>query len=227
MRVRICSGLRVQELRNVRSMAQTDTDIELGIGDERAELGDHLAYLWESPEEFAEGVGFLCLGLEAGDYCVIFGHNDANEQVLAVLRERGIDIEALLTSGRLTLMQGTEDAGAMLAGIGASFGDSVGKGARVIRLLGNLGWGRTGWPNEREILAFEARVTDAARLFPCVVICMYDVGRLSGRILVHGAYETHPRTIQRGVVRENPYHVSTDRFLESLSEPNPADSAGV
>ncbi len=202
-------------------MALPVNDIELGIGDERATLGDHLAFLWEGADEFADGVGFLRSGLEAGDYCVIFGHNDANEQVLAVLREQGVDIEALLTSGRLTLMQGTEDAGAMLAGIGASFGDSVGKGARVIRLLGNLGWGHTGWPDEREILAFEAKVTDAARLFPCVVVCMYDVGRLSGSILVHGAYETHPRIIQRGVVRENAYHVSTDKFLESMKDADP------
>lgn len=199
-------------------MTQATAEIELGIGNERATLGDHLAYLWESSDEFAQGVGFLAHGLEAGDHGVIFGHNDANEQVLAVLRERGLDIEKLLLTGLLTVMQGTEDAGAMLAGIGTAFGDSVGKGARAIRLLGNLGWGRAGWPNEREILAFEAKVTDAAKLFPCVVVCMYDVARLSGKILVHGAYETHPRTIQRGVVRENPYHVSTDKFLDSLGD---------
>jgi len=190
--------------------------IDLGIGDAQATLGDHLAFLWETEDEFSNGVGFLARGLEANDYGVIFGHNDANEKVLAVLRERGLDIEGLLTAGRLILMQGTEDAGAMLAGIGSTFTDSVGKGARVIRLLGNLGWGRTGWPNEREILSFEAKVTEAARLFPCVVVCMYDVTTLPGRILVHGGYETHPRTIQRGLVRENPYHVSTDEFLGSL-----------
>jgi hypothetical protein len=197
-------------------MAEAFEEIELGIGEEVVALGQHLAFLWETQDEFANGVGFLIHGLEAGDHGVIFGHRDANEQVLAVIRTHGLDVETLLTDGQLTLMQGTEDAGAMLAGIGASFGDAVAKGARAIRLLGNLGWGRAGWPSEREILGFEAKVTDAARLFPCVVVCMYDVRQLSGRILVRGAYETHPRVIQRGVVRENPYHIATERFLSDL-----------
>jgi hypothetical protein len=195
-------------------MHKVDRNIELGIGAERAALGDHLAFLWETDEEFASGVGFLLQGIEAGDTSVVFGHHEANEQVLAVLRTNGIDVDALLLAGRLVLMQGMEDAGAMLAGIGASFGDSVTKGARVIRLLGNLGWGRAGWPQEHEILAFEARVTEAATLFPCVILCMYDVRNLSGRILVHGAYETHPSVIQRGIRRDNPYHVSTEQFLK-------------
>jgi hypothetical protein len=189
---------------------------ELGIAGESVGVGEHLAYLWETPEEFATGVGFLSHGLKAGDYGVIFGHADANERVLAELRKSGMNVEDLLTHGRLSIMEGTEDAGAMLAGIGASFRDSVNKGARLIRLLGNLGWGRSGWPKEDEILAFEANVTEAAHLFPCVVLCMYDVGRLSGRIIVHGAYQKHGRTIRRNIVRENPYRVPIEKLLRDL-----------
>lgn len=200
----------------------TDAEsVELGIGEERATVGDHLAYLWESDEEFARGVGFLCRGFDAGDYVVVFGHAQANERVLAVLNDRGVDIEAMLTAGRLTIMSGTEDAGAMLAGIGSSFTGSVAGGARMIRLLGNIGWGRAGWPKEREILEFEAKVTEAARLFPCVVVCMYDVRSLSGPIMVHGAMETHPHVIHRGVCRENAYYVSTSDFLDATKAREP------
>ena len=198
-------------------MTRASEQIELGIGAARVTLGDHLAFLWETEEEFSSGVGFLCRGLEENDYGVIFGHNDANERVVTVLRARGLDVDRLLLEGRLTLMQGMDDAGAMLAGIGSSFTQSVGKGARAIRLLGNLGWGRAGWPSERDILSFEAKVTEAARLFPCVVVCMYDITLLSGRIVTRGAYETHPLVIQRGILRENPFHVCTDDFLEALS----------
>lgn len=198
-------------------MTEDQGNIELGIGDERACAGDHIAFLWETPEEFAEGVRFIARGLDADDYAVVFGHRDANEQVLAVLRASGVDVEWALTSGRLTIMQGSEDAGAMLAGIGASFQQSVAKGARLIRLLGNLGWGHSGWPSETDILAFEAKVTDAAKLFPCLVVCMYDVQRLSGPIMVHGAYETHTHTIQRGILRENPYLVRAQELLRAVN----------
>ncbi|HEX2723747.1 MAG TPA: MEDS domain-containing protein [Gemmatimonadaceae bacterium] len=188
-------------------MALPSLQIKLGIGDEQVSAGDHIAYLWETPSEFAEGVGFLRCGLDAGDHVVIFGHRDANEQVLSTLRDSGVDIDALLTTGRLTIMRGTEDATAMLAGIAQSFRDSVANGAGLIRLLGNLGWGQEGWPNDEEILRFESQVTHAARLFPCLVVCMYDVRRLSGAIMVHGAYEAHPRVVQNRILRENPYHL--------------------
>lgn len=194
-------------------MTESDRHIELGICQERASEGEHIAFLWETPAEFAEGVGFLRHGIDAGDHVVIFGHREANEQVLSVLRDDGVDIEALLTSGRLTVMRGTEDAGAMLAGIAASFRDSMAAGARLIRLLGNLGWGKEGWPSEEDTLRFEAQVTDAARRFPCLVVCMYDVRRLSGPIMVHGAYEAHPRVIQNRILRENPYHVRAGRLF--------------
>jgi hypothetical protein len=195
--------------------------IELGIRGERVSPGDHIAYFWETSSEFGAGVGFLEVGLRAGDHGVVFGHDDANEQVLAVLRERGLDPDALRHAGRLTVLGGSTEGDAMLAGIGAEFQSVVDQGARLIRLLGNIGWGRTGWPEEREILAFEAKVTEAARAFPCVVVCMYDVRALPGHVVVHGAYETHPLTICRNVLRENPYHVPIAEFLAGLAGREP------
>ncbi|MDQ6803285.1 MAG: MEDS domain-containing protein, partial [Acidobacteriota bacterium] len=76
-------------------------------------------------------------------------------------------------------------------------------GAPHLRLLGNIGWGRSGWPDEADILVFETRVTAAIADLPCVVVCMYDVQNLPGRILVHGALEAHPLTLRQNVVREN------------------------
>lgn len=35
---------------------------------------------------------------------------------------------------------------------------------------------------------------------------------------MHGAYETHPLTICRNVLRENPFHVPAQEFLDSLPE---------
>jgi hypothetical protein len=48
------------------------------------------------------------------------------------------------------------------------------------------------------------------------VVCMYDVQQLSGRIMVHGAYETHPLTVCGNVLRENPHSVPIDDFLARL-----------
>ena len=172
---------------------------------------DHIAYFWESAEEFAEGVGFLEVGLRRGDYCVIFGHPEANEKILQILAERGFSKESL--HGRAKVLGGKPVAAEMLQEIGATFQDAVDAGARLIRLLGNIGWGHPDWPEENEILAFEAQVTDACRSFPCVVLCMYDVRSLTGRIVMRGGVETHPLTVCGGGVERNPHFIPAAQYL--------------
>ena len=190
--------------------------IRTGIRDEQVAVGSHIAYFWESDREFREAVRFLTEGLGAGDFCVIFGHDDANRRVCEVLTEEGYDCDALIRDNRICILSGHEDAGTMLGNIGAAFTKAIEDGATLIRLLGNIGWGRNAWPSERDILEFEGKVTAAAKAFPCVVVCMYDVRTLSGKVIVHGAFETHPLTICGNMLRENPLYLPFDEFLKRI-----------
>ncbi|MBA3645548.1 MAG: MEDS domain-containing protein [Gemmatimonadaceae bacterium] len=190
--------------------------VELGILDETVRVGEHIAYFWEDEKEFVRGVNFLAVGLRGNDHGVIFGHEDANEKVLETLRGQGIAVDDLLASGRLTVLGGASAGDKMLATIGACFQKAVDGGCDLIRLLGNIGWGHPDWPGQEDILAFEAKVTGAAKAFPCVVLCMYDVDSLPGRVMVHGAFETHPLTFCRNVLRENPYFVDVDEFKKGM-----------
>jgi MEDS: MEthanogen/methylotroph, DcmR Sensory domain len=190
--------------------------IELGIRSERVNPSDHIAILWETPEQFMEGVGFLAQGLSKDDHCVIFGHDEANELVCKILTESGFDIDSLQTAGRLTILGGREIGNAMLNEIGGVFQQALQSGAPLIRLLGNIGWGKPNWPKEREILNFEAQVTTAAKAFHCVVVCMYDVRALPSHIILHGAFETHPLTVCGNILRVNPYYKEMEDFFTSL-----------
>jgi hypothetical protein len=200
-----------------RTKRRTGT-IPLGLRDESVNLGDHIAYFWESERQFEEAVGFLLLGIRNGDHVVVFGHDDANRKVVDVLRKRGIDTDHLQTSERLTVITGGPSGDRMLGNIGETFGRAVEAGCGCIRLLGNIGWSKPGWPDDLDILEFEAKVTGAAKQFPCVVMCMYDVASVSGTVMVHGAYETHPLTFCGNVLRENPFYVGVDEFLDRLRE---------
>lgn len=200
-----------------RTKRRTGT-IPLGLRDESVNLGDHIAYFWESERQFEEAVGFLLLGIRNGDHVVVFGHDDANRKVVDVLRKRGIDTDHLQTSERLTVITGGPSGDRMLGNIGETFGRAVEAGCGCIRLLGNIGWSKPGWPDDLDILEFEAKVTGAAKQFPCVVMCMYDVASVSGTVMVHGAYETHPLTFCGNVLRENPFYVGVDEFLGRLRE---------
>ncbi|MDQ6870891.1 MAG: MEDS domain-containing protein [Gemmatimonadota bacterium] len=190
--------------------------IDLGLRDEKVKLGDHIAYFWENDRQFEEAVGFLLVGIRKGDHAVVFGHDEANKKVVDLLRQRGIDTDHLQAAERLTVITGGPSGDKMLGHIGETFQGAVKRGSGCIRLLGNIGWSKPGWPDDLDILAFESKVTGAAKQFPCVVMCMYDVASLSGSIMVHGAYETHPLTFCGNVLRENPFYVGVDEYLERL-----------
>jgi hypothetical protein len=190
--------------------------VPLGLRDERVEVGDHIAYFWENEAEFRDGVRFLEVGLDAGDFCVIFGHVEGNARVRQTLQARGYDLPRLEAAQQLVAIGGEADADRMLSNIGGVFAEAVQRGATLIRLLGNIGWGHHGWPDERSILEFESKVTDAAKLFPSVVVCMYDVQKLPGRIILKGAFQTHPLTIIGNITRQNPQFVSFDEFMQQL-----------
>ncbi len=189
----------------------------LGIKGEYGDAGDHIAYFWEHEREFEQGVDFLEVGLSARDTSFVFGHEEANRKVLAVLAKRGQDVEGLIQRGKLTVLGGKSSGEAMLADIGAAFQKALASGAPLLRLLGNLGWGRPGWPDEDGILEFESTVNQALRGLPAIVVCMYDVASLPGRILLRGGFETHPLTVCDELL-ENPHHVPHDRFLSRLRE---------
>ena len=194
----------------------SDAQIPLGLHDEHGKVGDHIAYFWETPKEFFDGVRFLEVGLDLGDCCVIFGHDEGNRRVRERLVERGYSCDRLEAQGQIVVVPGKPIGSEMLEHIGGVFTAAVARGAKMIRLLGNIGWGRDGWPHEDDILEFEAKVTGAAKQFPCVVVCMYDVRALPGRVMVHGAFETHPLTFCGNVMRQNTHYVEVDQFLERL-----------
>jgi hypothetical protein len=190
--------------------------IPLGIGGQFASPGDHMAYFWQNDAEFEAAVGFLEAGLSGQDHCVIFGHEQANAKVLHTLSQKGFAVEALISSGRLSVLDGSSTGDDMLTRIGGDFQRAIERGASAIRLLGNIGWGRAGWPADDDILRFEARVTSAARKFPCVIICMYDIASLPGRIVLRGAFQTHPLTLSEDCVHSNPHYVEEERFITRL-----------
>jgi hypothetical protein len=192
-------------------LTMRETTVPLGIRDQTVHLCDHIAYFWESEEEFAEGVGFLEAGLRAGDYCVVFGHPEANDRVLSVLAARGFTKESLV--GRVSVLGGRRLPDTMLTEIGTTFQDALDAGAHLIRLLGNIGWGHPDWPVENDILSFEAQVTDACRSFPCVVVCMYDVRSLTGRVVVRAGLHSHPLTMCAGGVERNPHFIPAAQYM--------------
>ncbi len=213
---------RILELFRTRGLHRPEPrvrDIPLGLGGELAAPGDHIAYFWESEREFEATAGFLAAGASLGEACVLVGHDAANERLLAGLERRGLSVRALTQERRLQVAAVSSSADGLLLEIDGRIKDAVDRGMPVVRILGNLNWGRgaPGWPSDREILRLEAQVTSAAERLPSLVVCVYDVTSLPGPMLLKGGLECHPLTFRRDRLRHNEHHVAPERFLEELS----------
>ena len=181
--------------------------IPLGITLDSVALGSHLIYFLETDEEFERGVRFLYPGLGRGEHCIVFGHDEAIEKVKNVLRARGFDPDDLVQQLQLTVLRRQSSADGTLSDIADIVRAAVGAGATAVRFLGNLGMGQVALPaGEDDVVDLECRVSSAIQGLPCVIVCMYDVRTLSGRLILNGGLKTHRLAVGREGVRENPYY---------------------
>ncbi|HEX7286129.1 MAG TPA: MEDS domain-containing protein [Candidatus Angelobacter sp.] len=203
-----------------REAGQRDrtTAIQLGITLDNVVLGSHLIYFWDGDDEFERGVRFLYPGLGRGEHCIIFGHEEALDRVQSVLRSRGFDPDELARNLQLTVLQRQNSAQRTLSDIGDTVQAAVRAGATAVRFLGNLGMGRAPLPaGEDDVLDLECKVSSLIHELPCVVVCMYDVRTLSGRLILNGGLRTHRLAIGSQGIRENPYYQPSPDFRPGIS----------
>jgi MEDS: MEthanogen/methylotroph, DcmR Sensory domain/Putative zinc-finger len=204
-------------IRGLHNRAPLEPSVPLGIAGAFVAPGDHIGYFWEDHQEFDATAGFLAAGLERDEMCVLLGHDAANARVLAGLERRGLSPDDMRRRDRFHTVSGQQPADALLREIDDRIRAAVDDGVPMVRVLGHLGWEHPGWPAEREILSLEARVTDAVRNLPSVVLCAYDVRGLSGRRLLLGGLECHPLTLRRATLRHNEHYVAAEQVLERWS----------
>ncbi|HET7871369.1 MAG TPA: MEDS domain-containing protein [Terriglobales bacterium] len=182
-------------------------EIALGITADNVALGSHLIYFWDSDEDFERCVHFLYPGLGSREHCIVFGHDEAIEKVKMVLRARGFDPDALIQNLQLTVLRRQSSAAGTVSDIADTVQAAVRAGATAVRFLGNLGMGRAALPaGEDDVVDLECKVSGVIQGLPCVIVCMYDVSTLSGRLILNGGLKTHRLAVGSDGVRENPYY---------------------
>ena len=113
--------------------------IPLGITNDEVALGSHLIHFWRSDEEFERGVRFLELGIaDESQYCVLFGHDEANQRVLEILRKTGCDMDQLLHEGRVVVLRRESPASVTLENtVSGSLVLNAGFGTHSLAVRGN------------------------------------------------------------------------------------------
>lgn len=187
--------------------AQLTEDVPIGITEDTVPVGSHLIHFWQTQSEFERGVRFLYPGLGKDEHCIIFGHVEALENVKNVLRENGYDPERLIAQRKLTVLTRHACAKTTLAEIGAAVEAALANGATLVRFLGNLGLGLAPLPaGEDDVLQLESNATALIGNLPAVIVCMYDVRTVPGRLILQGGLQTHSLSVCADGIRQNPFY---------------------
>jgi hypothetical protein len=92
------------------------------------------------------------------------------------------------------------------------FQDSQARGRRNIRATAEMVWALEAIPGTEHLMAYESRLNYFIPGKPWLSICMYDINRFSGSMVMQ-VLQTHPFTINGGVITQNPFFIHPDRWL--------------
>ncbi len=183
---------------------------------------DHICLIYETrSEQFDAVVPFIRIGLENGEKCVYVADENTADEVLSIMRCRGIDIESALDTGSLViarkketyLRQGYFDPDEMIRFLKESTDSAKKEGFSALRVAGEMTWVLGGEEGTSKNIEYEAKLN---LFFPendCLAICQYNKKRFSPELLAD-VIHTHPIVIVGNVVFRNFYYVPPGEFLK-------------
>ena len=95
--------------------------------------------------------------------------------------------------------------------------DHAATGRPPMRLVGQMGWVFSSPPGIEQLVAYEASVNEILNRGKTPTVCVYDVRRMSGS-LVMDLLRAHPLTVMNGVVHENPFYTPAEEMLRELRQ---------
>ena len=203
-------------------MAQTMTEsVALGVLGISVPAGTHLCVFVRGTSGLEEIVlPFLAEGIRANDKCLAILESRGGTDVLSGLALQ-VDVGPSVATGQLELVTPPE---AYLRSGRFSTEDMLGywaDEAAATRSSGNFTLTRaTGempsvldQPAGRaEFFRYESMLNDVIPTYPQVILCLYDLERFGGEVLMD-ALRTHPMVVVDGMVHDNPYYVEPGKFL--------------
>lgn len=202
--------------------AQEVLGLQLGVG-------DHICGFYRKPSERDDIlIPFLVEGLRSGAKCTCVVDSCAPGDVLAKMSEH-IEVDPYVSVSQLEVL---DSAGTYLAEGGflpermLRFWEAKarqgpgGDGPRLARNIGDMSWAHRSQRAVGDLIGYESELNRIMSNFPQVNLCLYDLTRCSGDLIMD-VLKTHPKALLGGMVIDNPYYLEPDEFLASrLSQEN-------
>ena len=196
--------------------------LDLGFGGYSCNWGIHMAGLYQTAQERDDIVlGFLEAGAHAKDlqlYCPTertredFVERYSGRCTHCPEHVRDPDLFQFYSARELYYPDGEFSPWAMDDGLNGFYEKSQSHGPRNIRATAEMVWALEAVPGAEHLMAYESRLNYFIPGKPWISICLYNVTKFDGKTIMQ-VLQTHPYTISRGVVTENPYYLDPDQWL--------------
>jgi len=143
---------------------------------------------------------FLADGLRESSHCFMAAEADASRRILAELGRGVATLKADLKAERLVLLRYQKTVAAQLAMLSTKFAEAMQRGARTVRMVGDVSGSMLARHSSfDELAAYEAELDRWSRQHANVAIfCLYDARELSGVELAE-TFQAHGDTFSISV----------------------------
>ena len=194
--------------------------VEIGVAGVELLPGDHVCAFYPTISERDEVLlPYLAQGLQAGDKCIaVLDSENGSALARKLVRETSelgwAESLALFGSREAYLANGSFETAAMLRVWERSVNEALAGGFSFARIAGEMTWALSKLPGVEDLVEYEAELNRFMRDLPQVVLCLYELDRFDGEILVD-VLKTHPKVLLGGMVLTNPYYLEPEEFLAS------------
>ncbi|RYY02305.1 MAG: hypothetical protein EOO53_11930 [Gammaproteobacteria bacterium] len=182
------------------------------------------AFFNSRDEEYEVLIPFFKQGIDQGEKVLHIVNPVNTEDHRSRLVNAGIDTHHCESCGQLEVISwqnayldpdGRFDKAKMLETINHITGEGLDAGFPRLRIMGDMEWVFSDTPGAEDILEYEAEVNEVLELNRQPAVCVYDIAKLSGSMMMD-LLRTHPLTLIGGVVQENPFYTPAAEMLQEL-----------
>jgi DcmR-like sensory protein len=188
---------------------------------------NHICAFFNTIDEEHRVLGsFYKDGLDRGEKAAHIVDLENREEHLKRLAEAGINVKEMLDTGQLEVLPWTDlyvrdhrfDPDAMLGSVETLIQSGAAAGYALTRLVGHhMDWVFLDKPATNELVEYEARVNHVLSKYNDPVICIYNPSKFGAHVAMD-FIRTHPLVIIGGLLRENPFFVPPEQFLDEMRE---------
>jgi hypothetical protein len=185
----------------------------------------HVCAFFDSrDQEYEALIPYYRQAVEAGEKNFHIIDPSLVDEHRARLESSGIDTHQCEACGQLEVVtwpeaylddEGKFDKERMLRMVDRLTGSGRDAGFTRLRIMGNMDWAFEDVAAAPELIEYEAEVNEIIERNRQPAVCVYDMAKLSGAMLMD-VLRTHPLTLINGVVQENPFFIPPSEMLKEL-----------